>query len=77
LNFFLIRTKEKKYNTAGRNQDEAGAKEIDTRVQDMLYRNKIPYHGILANCDGINTMAGIVLDSLGIKFRIGLCVREV
>lgn len=41
INFFIVRVKE--YNPSGRNQDEAGARDLDRKTLELLFDQKLPF----------------------------------
>lgn len=46
LNYLLLRDEDMPYEEEGRYQDEAGAKKVDTQVNDFLEKEKIPFKSI-------------------------------
>jgi hypothetical protein len=48
INIYLERPEEREYDPVGRNQDEAGAKEIDTVIKDYLDQHEIPYFTVVS-----------------------------
>lgn len=59
---FLIRRK-KKYNPAGRFQNEEEAREIDVAIEKLLIKNDVPFHVI----DGDHTAIDSILNHLGLE----------
>jgi hypothetical protein len=47
LNVFLRRSKA--YNPMGRLQDEAGAKDLDQKILDLLIKEKVPFVEVISN----------------------------
>jgi len=74
LNIILNRTK--KYNPNGRNETEDQAREVDNNIRRKLSEHKMTWEDVPGNFEGINTIANIVLNKLGIDNRFGVKLTE-
>lgn len=59
LNFFLQRSK--KYNPSGRLQTEVKARELDTKIKNVLIENGVPFEVVAGQVESVNYIASIAI----------------
>jgi hypothetical protein len=71
-NYNILLERTKKYNINGRNETEEEAKEVDKQVKGALEKHGISYNVVQGNFEGINKIATMVLEEIGIKPEFNL-----
>lgn len=60
INIFISRSPTKKYNPKGRNQDEAGAMDLDTKIRQMLISEGLHFYTIPFSREAVDKIIEIM-----------------